>query len=74
MEIRRIVPIVREQRRFGRAAADEMGETDGPVAEIRERYDGSFAYTHHFAENADGPLHFLQRLAEDDEIECCSPG
>src|SRR5579883_549054 len=51
VDVRRVVPLVREELGFRRAAGEQVGQANRPVAEVRKRHDGATADAQHFAQH-----------------------
>src|SRR5215471_9400811 len=69
MDVRRVIPIVREQLGLGRTAGEQVRESYRPVSKVRESDDRSLAHAQHVAQYLEWLARFLQGLAENHVIE-----
>src|SRR5690606_13714137 len=69
VDIRRVVPLVRQCFRHRHASARAQVPAAAPVAEIRKRDDALAAYAQHFFQHAIGMIERLQRQRHPDDIE-----
>src|SRR5215470_6831605 len=69
MDVRRVIPIVREQLGLGRTPGEQVRESYRPVSKVRESDDRSLAHAQHVAQYLEWLARFLQGLAENHVIE-----
>jgi hypothetical protein len=65
MNIRSVVPMMRQSFSFGHFALDKQLGTGSDKTEVDKTYHGFFTYTHYFLKQLVGAFNFLERIADD---------